>query len=152
MAYFDRGSQPVVMEFGPVLDLQDALGGKVAALASRSYERDYWDTSVALERYTPGQLIGFDRRLDPGLHAEDFADAGRRLDRMADEAFADLDLTGQGTAMLRARFADWPRGAEARASPEAGTAGPAARKAAPMRPEYGYAPAGIDDPEPEPEL
>jgi hypothetical protein len=32
LAYFDRGSQPVLMEFGPVLDLEDALGGKVAAL------------------------------------------------------------------------------------------------------------------------
>jgi hypothetical protein len=31
MAYFDRCNQPVVMEFGPVLDLEDALGGKVAA-------------------------------------------------------------------------------------------------------------------------
>jgi Nucleotidyl transferase AbiEii toxin, Type IV TA system len=127
MAYFDRGSQPVVMAFGPVLDLEDALGGKVAALASRSYERDYWDTSVALQRYTPEQLIGFARRLDSGLQAEDFADAGRRLDRMADEAFADLGLTDQDIATLRARFAGWPREAEARAGwelddpePEAG--------------------------------
>lgn len=114
MAYFDRGSQPVVMEFGPVLDLEDALGGKVAALASRSYERDYWDTSVALQRYTPEQLIDFARRLDSGLQAEDFADAGRRLDRMADEAFADLGLTDHDIATLRARFAGWPREAEAR--------------------------------------
>ena len=35
VAYFDRGNQPVEMEFGPVLDLQDGLGGKVAALVSR---------------------------------------------------------------------------------------------------------------------
>ncbi len=152
MAYFDRGSQPVVMEFGPVLDLEDALGGKVAALASRSYERDYWDTSVALGRYTPEQLIGFARRLDPGLQAEDFADAGRRLDHMADEAFADLGLTDEDIATLRARFADWPREAEARGNREAGTAGPAAGEAVPTRPELDYAAAAMDDPEPEPEL
>ena len=30
MAYFDRAQEPVVMEFGPVLDLQDVAGGKVA--------------------------------------------------------------------------------------------------------------------------
>ena len=104
MAYFDRGRQPVVMDFGPVLDLQDALGGKVAALASRSYERDYWDTSHALAGYTPQQLIGF----------------ARRLDRIADETFADLGLTEQDIVTLRRRFAQWPRQAEARANPEAG--------------------------------
>lgn len=120
MAYFDRGRQPVMMEFGPVLDLQDALGGKVAALASRSYERDYWDTSAALERFTPRQLIRFARRLDPGLQAEDFADAGRRLDRIANEAFADLGLTDQDIVTLRGRFAQWPREAQARAGREPG--------------------------------
>jgi hypothetical protein len=124
IAYFDRGRQPVVMDFGPVLDLEDALGGKVAALASRSYERDYWGTSAALGRYTPEQLIGFARRLDPGLQDEDYADAGRRLDRIADEAFADLGLTDQDIATLRARFAEWPREAEARVGGEAAEAGP----------------------------
>jgi hypothetical protein len=33
--YFDRGRQPVVMDIGPVLDLEDAVSGKVCALASR---------------------------------------------------------------------------------------------------------------------
>jgi hypothetical protein len=32
MAYFDRGREPVVMEIGPVLDLEDVLGGKTNAL------------------------------------------------------------------------------------------------------------------------
>jgi hypothetical protein len=36
LAYFDRGRTPVVTDLGPVLDLEDALGGKVSALASRS--------------------------------------------------------------------------------------------------------------------
>jgi hypothetical protein len=152
MAYFDRSNQPVVMEFGPVLNLEDALGGKVCALASRSYERDYWDTSVALERYTPEQLIGFARRLDPGLQAQDFADAGRRLDRTADEAFADLGLTDQDIARLRARFAEWPREAEARTGWEAGAADLTVGEAAPARPELEYEAVAINLPEPEPEL
>src|SRR5689334_13696901 len=32
MAYFDRARRPVIMEFGPVLDLEDVVGGKVCAL------------------------------------------------------------------------------------------------------------------------
>ena len=62
---------------------EDALGGKICALASRAYERDYLGTAAALERYTLERLISFAARLDPGLEGEDFAD---------DQAAADLAL------------------------------------------------------------
>jgi hypothetical protein len=109
MAYFDRARQPVIMEFGPVLDLEDAIGGKVGALATRAAPRDYLDTAAALDRYTTAELIGFARRLDPGLTDQDFADAARRLDQVADGWFASLGLSGQDVAALRERFATWPR-------------------------------------------
>jgi hypothetical protein len=35
MAYFDRDRRPVIMDVGPVLDLDDVVGSKVCALASR---------------------------------------------------------------------------------------------------------------------
>ena len=109
MAYFDRASRPVVMEFGPVLALEDVVGGKVCALASRAVPRDYLDTAAALERYTVAELIDFARRLDPGLTYQDFADAARRLDKVDDGWFASLGLTGPDVAALRERFAAWPR-------------------------------------------
>ncbi len=109
MAHFDRASRPVIMDFGPVLDLEDVLGGKVCALASRAAPRDYLDTAAALERYTVGQLIGFAKRLDPGLTDQDFAAAGRRLDRADDGWFASLGLSPQEVARLRERFRAWPR-------------------------------------------
>ena len=109
MAYFDRSRAPVVMEVGPVLALQDVTGGKVCALASRVEVRDYADTARMLDRYSPAQLIGFARRLDPGLTAEDFADAGKQLDRIADEEFSRYGLSHQDVAALRAKFAAWPR-------------------------------------------
>jgi len=109
MAYFDRASRPVVMEFGPVLALEDVVGGKVCALASRAVPRDYLDTAAALERYTVAELIDFARRLDPGLTYQDFADAARRLDKVDDGWFASLGLTGPDIAALRERFAAWPR-------------------------------------------
>jgi hypothetical protein len=109
LAYFDRGHAPVIMEVGPVLDIEDALGGKVNALASRAYERDYVDVAAALGRYAPAQLISFGRRLDPGLEGRDFAEAGSRLDLMPDQAFTHLGLTGRDVATLRERFAGWPR-------------------------------------------
>ena len=110
MAYFDRGHQPVIMEFGPVLDLDDVLGGKVAALASRAAERDYIDVAAALARgYSVARLTGLAVTLDPGLTAEDFAEAGRRLDRLGDDRFARYGMTPEDVTRLRERFAAWPR-------------------------------------------
>jgi hypothetical protein len=110
MAYFDRGRQPVLMEFGPVLDLDDVLGGKVAALASRADERDYIDVAAALARdYSVARLTGLAVALDPGLTAEDFAYAGQRLDRLGDDRFARYGLTPEDVSRLRERFAAWPR-------------------------------------------
>ena len=109
MAYFDRTRGPVTMDVGPVLDLEDLAGSKVCALASRVEPRDYVDTAAALQRYTADQLISFARRLDPGLEARDFADAGRQLDRMPDGLFTRYGLSPEDVARLRARFAVWPR-------------------------------------------
>ena len=109
MAYFERTRRPVIMEFGPVLDLEDVVGGKVCALASRAEPRDYLDTAAALERYTIDQVISFARQLDPGLTRRDFADAGRRLDKWGDGIFAPFGLSREEIARLRERFAAWPR-------------------------------------------
>jgi Nucleotidyl transferase AbiEii toxin, Type IV TA system len=109
MAYFERVKLPVIMEFGPVLDLEDAVGWKTVALAARAVPRDYWDVAAFLERYSIDQLIGLAKRLDPGLTDEDFADAGRRLDQVEDGWFASLRLSPRQVSMLRERFAAWPR-------------------------------------------
>lgn len=109
LAYFDRSRDPVLMEVGPVLDLEDVVGGKVCALASRAYERDYVDTAAALARYSPAELIGMARRLDPGLESRDFDEAVQRLDQMPDSAFSAFGLTRRDVARLRKRFAAWPR-------------------------------------------
>jgi hypothetical protein len=109
MAYFDRDRRPVTMDIGPVLDLEDVVGSKVCALASRVEPRDYVDTAAALERYTVDQLIAYAKRLDPGLTDRDFADAGRQLDRMPDGLFARYGLDAAAVGRLRQRFAAWPR-------------------------------------------
>ena len=63
MAYFDRARMPVIMDIGPVLDLEDVVGGKVCALASRVEPRDTVDTAAAMDRCTVQQMIGFARHL-----------------------------------------------------------------------------------------
>ena len=112
MAYFDRAREPVSMDVGPVLDLEDVAGGKICALAGRVEPRDYADTAAMLGRFSAAQLIGFARRLDPGLEGRDFAGAGRRLDQLPDQIFAVIGLGEQHIAAVRERFASWPRTAE----------------------------------------
>ena len=110
IAYFDRHHPPVTMDVGPVLDLSDVIAGKVVALASRAAERDYIDTAAALGRgYDIAQLISLARDLDPGLEDQDFAEAGDRLDQINDRAFARYGLNPADIAVLRKRFAGWPR-------------------------------------------
>jgi hypothetical protein len=109
LAYFDRARQPVVMDVGPVLDLEDVVGGKMCALASRVEPRDYVDVAAALGRYSREQMIGFARRLDPGLTDSDFADAARRLDQWGDRIFGSFGLGPEDVSLLRERFASWPR-------------------------------------------
>jgi hypothetical protein len=82
----------------------------VCALASRAEPRDYLDTAAAMERYSIDQMIGFAKRLDPGLTDRDFADAGRQLDRWRDGVFAPFGLSAREIAAVRKRFAAWPRG------------------------------------------
>src|SRR5260221_2222530 len=108
MAYFDRYREPVAVEISPVLDLEGVARGKVCALASRIEPRDNADTGRMLERYGPAQLIGFARRLDPGLTARDYVDGGRQLDQIDDEAFARYRLDPRDVATLRERFAARP--------------------------------------------
>jgi hypothetical protein len=109
LAYFDRSHDPVVMDIGPVLDLEDLAGSKVCALISRAYSRDYVDTAALLGRWTPAELIGFALRLDPGLDSRDLANMSSRLDRMPDEAFTPFGFGPRELARLRERFAAWPR-------------------------------------------
>jgi hypothetical protein len=105
---FDRSRSPVVMEVGPVLHIDDVVGSKVAAMATRAEPRDFIDVAALLARYSAEQLVKLGLRSDPALTNEDFADALRRLDRLDDSVFADLyGRTTDEIAEIRARFATW---------------------------------------------
>ena len=61
--------------------------------------------AAALGRYSSAQLIGFTRRLDPGLTGWDFANAGPQLDQMDNRAFAEIRLSPYEVIALGERFA-----------------------------------------------
>ena len=93
----------------PVLHLEDVIGSKVCALASRVEPRDYVDIAAALDHYTVDELIALARRLDSGLTDRDFTDAGRQFDRMPDHLFRRYVRSREDITRMRERFTDWPR-------------------------------------------
>ncbi len=107
-----RSRDPVQTDLGPVLHPEDAAGQKVADLARRGRIRDYAATADLLDHYSPAQLVGFARRLDPSLDRQDFADLARRLDRAPEVAFTYSGLRRpEEVTRVRDQFATWPRDA-----------------------------------------
>jgi hypothetical protein len=107
---FDRNQSPVRMEIGLVLHIDDVIGSKVAAMATRAEPRDFIDVAAAHERYDQRQLIELGRRADPALTHEEFADAMRRLDRLDDVVFETIyGCKADEISAIRLRFATWPR-------------------------------------------
>jgi len=108
---FDRSQSPIVMAIGPVLHVDDVVGSKVAAMATRAEPRDFIDVAAALDRYDPEQLMELALQADPALAGEEFAVALRRFDRLDNEVFETLyGRTSEESAEIRRRFADWHRG------------------------------------------
>lgn len=104
-----RRHATIGMEVGPVMDLDDLLAWKTAALVGRARERDYIDVAAFLDRFPPDRLLAMARQVDPGLEDEDVPRVGRRLDRLPDEAFFPYELSAADVGELRRRFAGWPR-------------------------------------------
>ncbi|SCG71907.1 nucleotidyl transferase AbiEii/AbiGii toxin family protein [Micromonospora halophytica] len=109
LARLDRYRSPVVMEFGPVMDVRDLVANKVAALVNRREVRDYIDVAAALEHYAVTELLELARQVDPALDDADVREAGRYLDRVADRRFTRYGLDAAQVAQVRRRLAAWPR-------------------------------------------
>ncbi|MEJ3747579.1 nucleotidyl transferase AbiEii/AbiGii toxin family protein [Actinomycetes bacterium KLBMP 9797] len=105
-----RAHAPVVMSVGPVLHLDDLLGSKTCALATRGQVRDYIDVGAALRRgYDRERLLAMARQHDPGLGDDEVAASMRRLDALPDEAFGYYGLDAAAVTLVRAAFTAWPR-------------------------------------------
>jgi predicted nucleotidyltransferase component of viral defense system len=107
---FHRSRVPVMMDIGPVLHLEDLLGTKVSAMATRCEPRDYLDVAAALRVYDRKQLLEMASRADPDLRDEEITEAMQRLDQLDDAVFqGPYQLSPAEIRDIRAAFAAWPR-------------------------------------------
>ncbi|MEV4279881.1 nucleotidyl transferase AbiEii/AbiGii toxin family protein [Actinoplanes xinjiangensis] len=109
LGHLQRTREPVVLDIGRVMAVDDLIAWKVAALANRAEVRDFVDVAAFLADLSPAALVSLAKTVDPGMFDEDVAAAGRRLDETPDRAFGAYGLDAGQVKHLRARFQDWPR-------------------------------------------
>ena len=111
LGFDERVGQPVLITgIGPVLGVEDVLGGKVLALVDRADARDFIDVAEAMRRgWSPEQLIALAWRLSPDDYdAEQFTQVPARLAGLDDFEFAQYGLDHRQVKELRELFTGWP--------------------------------------------
>lgn len=100
---------PVLLDVGPVLALDDAVGMKVAALHDRATHRDFIDVHAAASRagYTLADLERLGAVHKPGFSVEELMDRLDAVELRADQRFLDYGLTGEQVDEMRRWVLAW---------------------------------------------
>ncbi|MDR1213358.1 MAG: nucleotidyl transferase AbiEii/AbiGii toxin family protein [Propionibacteriaceae bacterium] len=105
-----RAYPPAELEIGPVLDQQDAVGGKMSALWSRGEARDYIDIDTVVEsgRFSRDEVIVIadrveSRPVERRMLAERFREAGRHSERV----YAAYGVDPKRRSRIITSFAAW---------------------------------------------
>ncbi|MEA5454821.1 nucleotidyl transferase AbiEii/AbiGii toxin family protein [Sinomonas sp. JGH33] len=106
-----RKSDPVMLNVGPVLSLEDAIANKVSALYSRGEPRDYLDVDAirGTGRFTDEELLGAAAERDPGFETGMFAD---QLDASRHITPRDVRMYGvddDQLELIKERMGQWAR-------------------------------------------
>ena len=104
-----RDSEPVQLQVGPVLSLDDAIGNKVSALYSRAEARDFLDVdSIRTSgHFTDQQLLIAARDRDPGFEPAMFAQQLDRATRLTPDRVAEYGVNETELEGIQARFQQW---------------------------------------------
>ncbi|MGV1010454.1 MAG: nucleotidyl transferase AbiEii/AbiGii toxin family protein [Dermatophilaceae bacterium] len=104
-----RAHDPVRLEVGPVLALEDAIANKIGALYSRAAARDYIDVD-AIRRSGPfsdAQLLQLAAEHDPGFDPVIFAEQLDHVAELRAATFAEYDVTPEHLQALQQRLQAW---------------------------------------------
>lgn len=104
-----RSEAPVVLDIGPVLALNDAVGNKVAALFSRGEVRDFLDVDAIRQsgRYTDAELIKLAEQSDAGFSVEYFVHRLKSVRLLHPDHVADYRVTAEQLEAVKARILQW---------------------------------------------
>jgi len=104
-----RSTEPVVLQVGPVLAVEDAVGSKVGAIYNRLEARDFIDVDAIRSsgRFSDDALLRMAEDRDDGFDRFVYAAQLRQVTRIRDGRFADYGTTGPELSELRSRIVSW---------------------------------------------
>lgn len=104
-----RSKAPVTMSIGPVVHVDDVVGGKMEALFTRAEARDFIDIDaiVTSGRFTRTKLQELAASRDAGFDLRVLADMLAVIDIYPDAEFSGYRLQHERIQQMRVRFADW---------------------------------------------
>lgn len=106
-----RSREPVQLEVGPVLAVEDAVANKVAALYSRAEARDYLDVDAIRSsgRYSDAQLIALGENADPGFDRSMFAERLEMSEHLQPREVSIYGVSPQALDEIKGRSQKWAR-------------------------------------------
>lgn len=104
-----REREPVALEVGPVLAVEDAVSNKVLALYSRGETRDFLDVDSirGSGRYTDRELLEMAAASDPGFDESMFAERLEMADRIEPFEVAGYGVSTTELEAVKNRCKDW---------------------------------------------
>lgn len=114
-----RQFPPAQLAVGPVLDLRDAVAGKVSALWSRGEARDYIDVAAVLAsgKFTRAELLAIGDQVETvPMDRSILAARFREADRHDSSIYADYGVDPERRAHIVATFRDWADRVDSEAS------------------------------------
>ncbi|MFE0136417.1 nucleotidyl transferase AbiEii/AbiGii toxin family protein [Streptomyces sp. NPDC059037] len=99
--------QPVTLEAGPVVDLEDLVGMKVRALGDRGLPRDVIDVHASYRYYSVPELEQLGLRNEGEFDLQELRDRLESVVWVSDDEFAAYGLREQEIAELRQWVQDW---------------------------------------------
>ncbi|MEO8906881.1 MAG: nucleotidyl transferase AbiEii/AbiGii toxin family protein [Microbacteriaceae bacterium] len=104
-----REAEPVTLDVGPVLSIQDAIGNKVAALYSRAMPRDFFDVDAirASGHFTDAELIEAAIERDPGFEVGMFASQLKRVNRLTVGDLTEYGVDATELDAIKERLTSW---------------------------------------------
>lgn len=140
-----RARDAVRSDVGPVLSLEDAVGGKISALYTRAGPQDFVDVDAIRRtgRMDDAAMLRDARERDPGFDVPMFAQQLETVRRLRPESVERYGLDAAGLFRLQERFTAWA--GDLREDPEGtGTVCAAARER--LRASYPLGPAVAQPP------
>jgi hypothetical protein len=104
-----RDKEPVIMDIGPVLNIEDAVGNKAAALFSRSEARDFLDVDRIRTSglYSDDMLLEMIRQRDLGFEIGAFVQQLEYVNRLMPYQVNIYGVSAEQLEQIKFRFNKW---------------------------------------------